>query len=445
MNLDEPTMNLDELQARIDEACREDDRLRAERQWQAERRRKEPPMVRKSAPGVLYRDVAPAENHAGENALQCTQPVTSPAPSIDEEYQAGWDRWLRGHLDIERENLIEAIGGALAARRSELLDWIKPQLEKQLGKIGALELKLAELSGAVDVLRGKEPREFVGEQCGQARDEVQAAVAPLQEAIVALKLKLAELTGAVDVLRGKEPPPPAKFPRVKAWMEDTIYHEGDIVAFAGGTFQARRDTASPPGAKGWVCLAKPGNSLTVRGTYNGDINYCCLDVAMINGSSFVALKDMPGPCPGSDWHLLASRGSRGNRGPNGERGFTGLRGERGPDGASITIRGTWDADADYRQLDVVACNGGSFVARCDKPGPCPGKDWQLLASPGMRGERGPKGDKGEPGKVAPYFVGWDIDRASYCAIAKMSDGSEMTLELRPLFEQFLAEVEQRGG
>src|SRR5215831_3461326 len=102
--------------------------------------------------------------------------------------------------------------------------------------------------------------EFVGEQCGQTRYEVQAAVAPLQEAIVALRLKLAELTGAVDVLRGNEPPPPAKFPRVKAWREDTVYHEGDIVSFAGGSFQARRDTAHPPGAKDWVCLAKPGNS-----------------------------------------------------------------------------------------------------------------------------------------------------------------------------------------
>jgi hypothetical protein len=236
-------------------------RLLAAPEWLAERRLKESPIVRKSAPGVLYRDVAPAENRAGENALQCTQPVTSPAPSIDEEYQAGWDRWLRGHLDIERENLIEAIGGALAARRNELLDRIEPRLEKQLGKIAALELKLA------------------------------------------------ELTGAVAVLRGKEPPPPAKFPRVKAWTEDTIYHEGDIVAFAGGTFQARRDMASPPGAKGWVCLAKPGNSLTVRGTYSGDIDYRCLDVAMIGGSSFVALTNNPGVCPGDDWQPLCSRGA----------------------------------------------------------------------------------------------------------------------------------------
>jgi hypothetical protein len=50
---------------------------------------------------------------------------------------------------------------------------------------------------------------------------------------------------------------------------------------------------------------------------------------MTGGSSFVALKDAPGPYPGDDWHLLASRGSRGNRGESGARGIMGLRGERG--------------------------------------------------------------------------------------------------------------------
>jgi putative transposase len=31
----------------------------------------------------------------------------------------------------------------------------------------------------------------------------------------------------------------------------------------------------------------------VRSTYNDDVEYCCLDVTIINGSSFVALKDKP--------------------------------------------------------------------------------------------------------------------------------------------------------
>jgi hypothetical protein len=149
------------------------------------------------------------------------------------------------------------------------------------------------------------------------------------------EVKLAKLSGAIDVLRGAQPPPPAKFPTVNAWKEDVIYHEGDIVAFAGGTYQAQRDTARAPGSRDWTCLAVAGAGFTIRGTYDGDEEYKHLGVVMLNGSSFVALKDAPGPCPGDDWHLLASRGSRGHRGPSGERGIMGLRGERGAPAPTI--------------------------------------------------------------------------------------------------------------
>src|SRR5262249_24431198 len=176
---------------------------------------------------------------------------------------SGWEKWLRSHLDIERENLIEALGGALSDTSNDLLDQIEPQLRK----------------------------------------------------ISALELKLAELRGAVDILRGAAPPPPAKFPKVEAWEAGVVHHEGDVVAFAGATYQARRDTARAPGAQDWTCLARPGNGLTPCGTYDDHADYRYLDFTMINGSSFVALKDKPGLCPGSDWQLLASRGSRGDHGP----------------------------------------------------------------------------------------------------------------------------------
>jgi len=94
---------------------------------------------------------------------------------------------------------------------------------------------------------------------------------------------------------------------------------------------------------------------------------------MINGSSFVALRDRPGPCPGDGWHLLASRGSRGNRGESGARGIMGLRGERG--------------------------------------------------------------------EAAPTIRSWEVDRTRYLAIPVMSDGFRgPPLELRGLFEQFLLET-----
>jgi hypothetical protein len=40
--------------------------------------------------------------------------------------------------------------------------------------------------------------------------------------------------------RGKQPPPPPKFPMVRAWQEDVVYHEGDVVAFAGACYQAAK-------------------------------------------------------------------------------------------------------------------------------------------------------------------------------------------------------------
>ena len=157
----------------------------------------------------------------------------------------------------------------------------------------------------------------------------------LEQRTRGFELKLAELTGAVDILRGAQPPPPAQFPSVKAWQEDVVYHEGEIVAFAGGCYQAAKDTARAPGAQDWVCLARSGDSLTPRGAYDDHGDYRCLDVIMVDGSSFVALKDHPGPCPGADWQLLASRGSRGDRGLKGERGLPGPKGDAGASGATI--------------------------------------------------------------------------------------------------------------
>ena len=121
----------------------------------------------------------------------------------------------------------------------------------------------------------------------------------------------------------------------------------------------------------------------------------------------------------------------------------------GRDGRSPHVRGTWRAEEAYAELDVVALNGGSFVARKDNPGPCPGEGWQLLVTRGVkgkdgeqgpRGEAGPRGLPGDKGDPAPRLTGWRIDRQAYRAVAKMSDGSEHALELRELFEQFQKDV-----
>jgi hypothetical protein len=111
--------------------------------------------------------------------------------------------------------------------------------------------------------------DLIGREMGERRRDV----ADLQHTIRELELKLAELGGAVGVLRH-------------------------------------------------------GGGLRVCGTYAEGTRYEQHDVVAVNGSSFVAQKDNPGPCPGDGWQLLASAGRRG------ARGFPGPKGERGERGES---------------------------------------------------------------------------------------------------------------
>jgi hypothetical protein len=133
--------------------------------------------------------------------------------------------------------------------------------------------------------------------------------------------------------------PPGKLPLVKLWMPETVYYEGDVVAYDGGMFQAKRDTGQSPSHADWMCLAtagRDGKSFTVRGTFNEIAEYHRLDVVALNGGSFIALKDAPGPCPGSGWQLIASQGKRGVAGEKGERGSPGPKGDPGLSGATIS-------------------------------------------------------------------------------------------------------------
>jgi len=191
----------------------------------------------------------------------------------------------------------------------------------------------------------------------QLRNEIAEELAerdPQLRKIAALELKVAELTGAVDVLRGcgKEPPPLPKFPKIKSREEGSISYEGDIVTFAGSTYQAKRDTAQAPGTADWTCAARAGRdgeSLTVRGTYDPRDTYAHLDVVAYNGASFAARKSAPGLCPGPDWQLLAKIGKRG---PPGARGIMGIRGERGEAAAAIHA---WEIDrARYTATPIMS-------------------------------------------------------------------------------------------
>jgi integrin beta 3 len=166
---------------------------------------------------------------------------------------------------------------------------------------------------------------------------------------------------------------------VKVWRPDEITYRGEVVSFSGSCFQAVKDTASVP--------------------------------------------------PGKDWRLLAAAGGNGR---------------------SMRIRGVYRESETYEELDVVTMERAWFVAKCNAPGPCPGPNW--LAGPigkkgdkGLPGECGPQGRAGKDGKDGKDAIEWRtarVDGKTYSIIVTMSDGSEITLALRDLFEQY--DFERKG-
>ena len=119
-------------------------------------------------------------------------------------------------------------------------------------------------------------------------------------------------------------------------------------------------------------------------------------------------------------------GDPGRDGAEGAPGKDGADGRDGADGKSVAVRGTFDPEVEYQELDIVALNGGSFIAVKDAPGPCPGGGWQLLASRGSRGEKGDRGERGMDGargEKGERGAPGDTPAAMYM------DGSELVLTM----------------
>jgi hypothetical protein len=122
--------------------------------------------------------------------------------------------------------------------------------------------------------------------------------------------------------------PPGLLAMVKLGVPETVYYAGDVVAYDGGTFQAKRDTGQPPSHADWMRLAtsgRDGKSIAVRGTFDQSASYRHRDVVALNGGSFIALKDAPGPCPDPGWQLIASQGKSAALLARGERAVSAAR------------------------------------------------------------------------------------------------------------------------
>lgn len=160
--------------------------------------------------------------------------------------------------------------------------------------------------------------------------------------------------------RGPEGPA-GKLPIVRNW-EDRVHYEGDVVHLNGSSWQALRDTGHQPPHADWQIIASAGRngtdgrSFVHRGPWSQTEVYGAMDVVMLGGSGFVAVRDDPGGCPGEGWKLIASKGSRG---APGERGAQGERGPAGPPGAALVA-----ADIGDDGILTLTNADGSRVA-CD--------------------------------------------------------------------------------
>ena len=149
------------------------------------------------------------------------------------------------------------------------------------------------------------------------------------------------------------------------------------------------------------------------------------DVVVHLGGTFQAKCDTGRAPPHADWACIAAAGR---------------------DARMPKVRGTYREGETYKYLDIVALNGGSFIARADDPGQCPGDSWQLIASagrvgkPGIKGERGEPGLRGERGPPGLNIESWKLEPERYLLTPILQGGHEgPPVNLRPFFAQYHGE------
>lgn len=231
----------------------------------------------------------------------------------------------RDGVDADPDKIVERVSADIAARLSGFEQTAQAQVANLVAEArAAVDEKLAAVRDGVD---GKDADEqaiirSVTMAVDARIDEIKRTVSDgAAEALTEIRSKLAEVKDGRD---GKD----GKMPIAREWT-DGVHYAGDIVIHAGGTWQATRDTAKEPPHGDWACLAAPGahaKGFVVCGTYDPEAEYAEKDVVMTGGSSFVALRDAPGPCPGDGWQLWASKGSRGAQGERGQKGDMGSPG-----------------------------------------------------------------------------------------------------------------------
>jgi hypothetical protein len=251
-------------------------------------------------------------------------------------------------------------------------------------------------------------RALIEAEAARAIAELRAQTVELRSAI---ENRLAEVRDGTDGEPGPEGPPgPPGLPGERGLPGEAVTGPPGPKGDTGAN--GAIGEAGPPGP--------PGKLPAVAPWFEG-VHYLGTVVAH-RGATYQACRDT-GREPGNgsdDWQELAGRGA---------------------DGHTWEMIGVWNAaKADYRRGNVVAMDGGTFVAVKDAPGACPGDDWRQITTrgkPGPKGDAGGRGPIGPPGAPGPAIIGWKLDAINYRALPVMSDGSECApLDLRALFEQY---------
>ena len=259
--------------------------------------------------------------------IRSAAPTTAAAVATEAAVQASWVQYVHNLVSEQigeiRSGLVAGVVGAINEQVpeaiNEQLDHLFDETDKFLrheldGNSAKLEAALADIRAAKAEMR----EEIRAELRAELRAEIAGRVALIKQ--------------PADGAPGPAGPP-GNLEVVKDYIDGQVYYERDLVVGGDGAlYQAQCDTAQSPPHADWRCITRAGRdgkdalNFRIEGTYDAAAKYRRLSIVTLNGSSFVARCDDPGPCPGDGWQLIASAGRRGQQGPQGERGERGLMG-----------------------------------------------------------------------------------------------------------------------
>jgi hypothetical protein len=204
----------------MDKLCADNETARARAEERRRRREEEPalmqdfilsdPSITKDAGGLMYTEPTRSEpagalyvrqtdsrgmlyRPARENAAADAAAAAAVPSSETDDSSALWNAWLRGHLNIERTVISQAMGEVIVATRREMRQERDAALLARDREISALQGELREVKGLLrDTL----------EKLGKLETDLKAETNMRDGLVSALELQFVELRGRVSgVLR----------------------------------------------------------------------------------------------------------------------------------------------------------------------------------------------------------------------------------------------------